>query len=108
MTDDDERRHGRREILRRALVVLAAVPAVSLVGCGGSDGGGIECGPSSLSAEQQRARQMLHYVDHGPSAERHCVRCRLYTGNASACGTCSAIAGPIHPEGTCDAFVANG
>ncbi|UJR84155.1 hypothetical protein [Sandaracinus amylolyticus] len=101
MDHDDARRLGRREMMRRSLVVLAAAPAVTAIGCGG---GALECTPGP--AGDQAMRTALHYVDHGPDASRHCVRCQLYTGGESACGTCSVVAGGIHPQGTCDSFVA--
>lgn len=103
MDHDDARRIGRRDMLRRSLVVLAAAPAVAAIGCGGGE---LTCDTGSLAADQTAMRQALHYTDHGPDAARHCSSCALYTGSATACGTCTVIAGAVHPQGTCDSFVA--
>jgi len=103
MDHDDARRLGRREMMRRSLVVLAAAPAVAAIGCGG---GALTCEPGSLSQEQTAMRQALHYVDTAADPARHCSACALYTGNEAACGTCSVVGGAIHPQGTCDSFVA--
>lgn len=103
MDHEDARRLGRRAMMRRSLVVLAAAPALGAIGCGG---GGLECEPGSLTPAQQTMRTSLHYVDHGTDAARHCIRCQLYTGGETACGTCTVVAGAIHPQGTCDSFVA--
>ena len=92
---------SRRSFGRHALVVLAAVPFVNA--CGSSE---LECPPGALSADQRAARSTLHYRDLGTDATRQCLACALYVGNATACGTCPAVAGPIHPRGTCDAFAA--
>lgn len=91
---------SRRTFGRHALIVLAAVP---LAACGGGE---LECESGALSADQRAMRGTLHYVDNGPDATRHCVGCALYVGNAAACGTCTVVAGAIHPRGTCDAFAA--
>ncbi|MBN8616039.1 MAG: high-potential iron-sulfur protein [Deltaproteobacteria bacterium] len=90
----------RRELGRHALTVLAAAPLFAACG-----GGELECA-GSPSADQRAVRTALHYVDHGPDTSRHCSRCSLYVGDATACGTCAAVPGAIHPEGTCDSFVA--
>jgi High potential iron-sulfur protein len=91
----------RREFGRYALVVLAAAPLASACG-----GGELECSPGSLSADQRTARTALQYLDTGSDPARHCSACMLYTGTATACGTCTVIAGAIHPQGTCNSFVA--
>jgi hypothetical protein len=103
MDHDDRGRIGRREMVRRSLLVLAAVPAATALGCGG---GGLTCDPGTLSAEQSAMRRSLHYSDHAQTASRACSGCALYTGSESACGTCSVVSGAIHPAGTCDSFVA--
>lgn len=104
MDHDDARRLGRRAMIGRSLVALAATPALGAIGCGG--GGGLECEPGSLTPQEQSMRSALHYVDLGDDPARHCIRCALYTGNERACGTCTVVAGAIHPQGTCDSFVA--
>lgn len=94
-------RIGRRAWIGRSLAVVAAVPA--LAACGG---GGLTCESESLAADQQAMRRTLHYSDQSASPARACHACALYTGDQSSCGTCSIIAGAIHPQGTCDSFVA--
>jgi hypothetical protein len=92
---------GRRTWITRSLVVLAAVPVLGA--CGES---AVQCGVAALSAEQQSARLALHYSDASADPARACHACRLYTGGQDACGTCTVVAGPVHPQGSCDAFAA--
>lgn len=96
---------GRRDLLRRALVVLAAAPVLgpALASCGSGE---LTCSTGGLSAAQLVVRSSLHYTDRGADASRHCSGCQLYTGGAEACGTCASVPGSIHPRGTCDAFAA--
>lgn len=96
---------GRREVLRRALVVIAAAPlaGASLAACGSGE---LSCSGGGLTPAQLALRGGLHYTEHGSDASRHCSGCQLYTGNATACGTCSSVPGSINPNGSCDAFAA--
>lgn len=104
--NESEKSFGRRTMLRRALVVLAASPVLgaSLSACG--SGGGLSCSTDGLGPAQLAVRGGLHYVEHGTDAARQCSGCQLYTGNATACGTCASVPGSINPQGTCDAFAA--
>lgn len=101
----ESRNFGRRDMLRRALVVLAAAPVMgsALASCGGGE---VSCSSGGLTPPQLAIRSGLHYAEHGPAATRHCSGCQLYTGAANACGTCSSVPGSINPTGTCDAFIA--
>ncbi|MDQ3033185.1 MAG: hypothetical protein M3Y87_12270 [Myxococcota bacterium] len=94
-------RIGRRAWIGRSLVVLAAVPALGACG-----GGGLTCESESLAADQAAMRRTLHYVDRSTNPSRACTACALYTGTEASCGTCTVIGGAIHPQGTCDSFVA--
>jgi hypothetical protein len=95
---------GRRDVLKRALVVLAAAPMLgsALEACGGGE-------PScagGVSSAQLTIRGTLHYRERGSDPSRACSGCQLYTGNATTCGTCISVPGSINPGGTCDAFSA--
>lgn len=96
---------GRRDLLRRALVVLAAAPVAAplLASCGGGE---LSCSGGTLTPAQLAVRSTLHYSEHSADAARRCSGCQLYTGTADACGTCSSIPGSINPGGSCDAFAA--
>lgn len=98
----EESKLSRRVVLKRSLTVLAALPVVSLMGCGGAPEA-VTCG--DVNAEQQAMRTTLQYVDHGPDAARHCSGCQLYTGTATACGSCQVLQGEINPQGSCTSFV---
>ena len=101
MSNDETTRMGRRAWVGRSLVVLAAVPVLGACG-----GGGLTCEPGTLSAAESTMRTTLHYTDHTGARLRQCSGCALYTGTETACGTCSVIAGAVHPQGSCDSFVA--
>lgn len=96
----------RREALRR-LVVLSAAAAVPawLVGCKSSptctDVSGLS--PDDVTMRNQTAA----YVDKSPDPSKKCSACSLYKpAGPDACGTCTAVKGPINPEGSCKLFVA--
>ena len=96
---------GRREVLKRSLLVLAAAPVLGACGSSGPD-----C--SSTAGLDQAAvtnRTTQQYVEHSVRASSHCSACRFFTaGAAGACGTCQLIAGPINPDGYCNLFNAAG
>lgn len=95
---------GRRALLRRALVVIAAAPV--MIPILSSCGGGEPSCSSALNAAQLATRGALHYSEHSPDTVRRCSACQLFVGTATACGTCTAIPGSINPAGSCDAFAA--
>lgn len=86
----------------------------SLFVIGGASLAGLACGkpevPEScpteaLSPDAQKMRDSLKYVDRGPEPAKFCDVCVQYKpGSSGACGKCSLLAGPIHPQGTCAAF----
>jgi hypothetical protein len=108
-----DQKMGRREMAKRALLVLgaAAVAPSALAGCGGEQGGGgggLSCtDTSALSPAELTTRQSQQYVDSSPHADKRCNNCRFYqAGQPNACGTCQVIRGPIHPQGYCNLWVA--
>jgi hypothetical protein len=95
---------GRRTLLRRSLIVLAAAPVLGACGSSGpscSDTTGLD--PTALAN-----RTTQQYVEHSLRASSHCSSCRFFTAGsgAGACGTCTLIAGPINPDGYCNLFAA--
>lgn len=97
---------GRREILKRGLIVLAAAPVLGA--CGG--GGGLDCSSTAgLDPAALANRTTQQYVEQSLRASSHCSVCRFFTaGAANACGSCTLIAGPINPNGYCNLFSAAG
>ncbi len=96
-------KHSRRVFLARITAGGAALGVLQAVGCGGGDS--VSC-DTNITPDARRTRTALRYVDVTSDASKRCISCTLYTGDATACGTCSAVPGPIHPDGTCSAFVA--
>lgn len=96
---------------RRALQVLGAVPLLGVAAQGVLSGCGKKGAPDScndvsgLSEAELSARTALQYVDKSPKPEE-CDACALYqpAPEASACGGCQIVKGPIHPKGYCTAF----
>lgn len=105
---------GRRDAARRALTVLgaAAVAPAALVACGGEEegGGGLTCTDTSgLAAAAVATRETQAYTDSSTHADQSCANCRFFTaGQAGQCGTCQVIQGPIHPDGHCNLWAAQG
>lgn len=60
-------------------------------------------GYAELTEQDRATRTQLQYVDASPQADRHCNNCMLYVepANGSACGGCTAFAGPVAPLGWC-------
>ncbi len=103
---------GRRQAAKRALTVLgaAAIAPGLLAACGGEEGGegGLTCTDTAgLEPAQIQTRQTQAYTDASADPAKKCTDCRFYTaGAANACGTCQVIAGPIHPDGSCNLWAA--
>ena len=99
---------GRRDALKRALTVLGAATVAPqlLAACGSESSGGLSCTDTTgLSAAEISTRESQAYADSSADPNKKCVDCTFYTaGQAGACGTCSVIRGPIHPDGTCNLF----
>lgn len=60
-------------------------------------------GYADLTEQDLAMRTQLQYVDASPQADRHCNNCMLYVepASGSACGGCTAFAGPVAPLGWC-------
>jgi hypothetical protein len=98
-----ERRH-----LLLASTATAAAALGALCACKRSE----TCPPdqvAKLSAEDKKLRDTLHYTEHSTDPQKLCNACQQYLPNTSTdCGGCKLIKGPIHPAGTCAAFMAIG
>jgi hypothetical protein len=94
---------------RTTLRVLGMVPLMSagLAACGGKTEPDSCNDVSALSDAEKKARNALQYTDKSPHADKHCKDCNLYlpAADASQCGGCQVVKGPIHPNGYCTAFV---
>lgn len=103
----DEKLISRRELLGKtiALGAVAAGAGVLLSACGSEESGPNCTDVSGLNAAQQATRTNLNYVEHSTMQGKNCANCSLFTaGAANACGTCSAVPGPINPGGHCNAW----
>lgn len=103
MSTQQPARLSRRVFVARVTASGAALGALSVLGCGGSEPEALTC-TGAVDATALATRSALHYVDAATDPSKTCLACALYQGNAAACGTCGAVPGPIHPQGTCDAF----
>lgn len=126
---DETQKTSRRSFLQQ-LTVLGTAGAITpfvISACGGGTEGGEagdatggetggETAPASFSCtdtsgltEQQiQMRENSQYVEPSVLADKHCSNCQLYTEPAAGvqCGGCQVIAGPIHPQGYCNLWVA--
>lgn len=101
-------RISRRVFLARGVAFGAVAGAVLTVGCGGGEEALSCTDVSGLSAAEQAARSGLGYVDASPhGAQKNCLNCNFYqAGAANACGSCTLVKGPIHPNGYCNSWAA--
>jgi hypothetical protein len=115
---------SRRQFLQRTAILGAAIGGSSLLAaCGqaattpstaagqGAQPTGLNCTDVSALTDQQKARRAeLQYVEKSQTAGQTCANCRRFVPptQANQCGTCSAVAGPINPEGHCAAWAAKG
>jgi hypothetical protein len=106
---------NRRDFLQRAAVLGATAVAGStfIAACnreGGGGGGGLSCmDTTGLTPADIATRTSMNYVDQTTNPEQPCRTCALYQPAAEgACGGCTLVKGPIHPEGWCTAWVAAG
>lgn len=66
---------------------------------------------STLSPEARSGRAKYNYVAQSPHAQKQCDNCQFWiadegNGNYEApCGGCRLFAGPVHPEGYCNAWL---
>lgn len=101
---------GRRDAARRMLMVVgaAAVAPVALSACGEEEPAGLSCTDTAgLTPQELTTRQSQAYTDQSPHADKTCDNCNFYTaGQPNQCGSCTVIAGPIHPDGYCNLWAA--
>lgn len=59
-----------------------------------------------LTAEDERARKLLSYVERSPIPKRLCANCRFYRATfPGECGRCFVLKGRIHPAGWCRRWI---
>ena len=103
-----DNRISRREFLH-ATTLLGGVVVVLGAGCGSSGTGALTCTDTRALSDADRAlRAHLQYSDRSPDPTTTCSGCRFFIAPASvpACGTCSLVRGPVHPDGKCTSWVA--
>jgi len=60
---------------------------------------------TGLSEREQLLRTQLAYAEPSPTVQKLCIDCTYFVPqNDGACGACSTVPGPIHPQGTCLLF----
>jgi hypothetical protein len=100
--------HETKLTRRRALTILGAIPlAAAAVACGGSKNEPDSCSDvSALSEGDKTGRTALQYVDKSTDPQKRCETCSLFqpAPEASKCGSCQVVKGPIHPKGYCSAY----
>lgn len=99
------RREWLGQVCSAALVVAGG--AMVLSACKGG-GGSLSCTDTTGLTEADLAtRTATQYVDAATDPAKKCSACMLYVAGAQgACGTCSAVKGPINPDGSCTTWVA--
>ena len=127
---DETQKTSRRSFLQQLTVLgtAGAITPIVLSACGGGESGGAEgteangdaganqaaeasfsCEDTSGLTEQQiQMRTNAQYVDDSPHEDKRCDNCQLYKQPEAGqqCGGCQVIAGPIHPKGYCNLWVA--
>ena len=96
-------------VLSRRSLLLGTSSAVVLAGTAACDKAPSSCNDvSGLSPEQQAGRNALGYEDTTSQPGKTCAKCAQYVPAAkvSECGKCKVLAGPVHPNGYCRAYVA--
>lgn len=100
---------SRRSFLAGTTRLCAAIAGTALLAACRTGGGGAAAATcddtAGVDAAMQQARSGLQYVTQAADPAKRCDACMLYTaGAAGGCGTCTALAGPIAPAGSCMAF----
>jgi hypothetical protein len=116
----DQENMTRKEFMRKLSMLGAGfVGAFSfLSSCKKSDKGEQEakkeitddpCGDlSALTEDEKATRDVFEYVAQSPYPEKLCDNCALWVEpeGENFCGGCEIMAGPIHPKGYCNAWIA--
>jgi hypothetical protein len=100
---------ARRHLLVSSSLALLGVGALAgLAGCKRSE----HCPPeelAKLSPEDKKLRETLQYTERSPDPQKLCNACQQYLPDTDRdCGGCKLLKGPIHPAGTCTAFMSKG
>lgn len=93
---------------RRAFLYALAAGVGSISLLGGCKRKAFTCNePSKLSETARNVRANVKYVDKTPIKGKTCEVCSRYRDPKSGdgCGTCTAFAGPVHPDGYCKLWV---
>lgn len=104
--------NNKPKISRRLFCFTAAgASGLALVGmgCGGGGEEALSCNDvSGLSAAEQATRTSTEYVDASPhGVSKQCLNCNFKQNlTATACGGCTVVPGPVHPNGYCNLWVA--
>jgi len=106
----------RRTFIHRVGVwtALAASSGLALQACGGDAAGddksaaSVKCDDlSALDEAQKTQRTALGYVELSVQEGKNCTNCQqnVPAADATACGTCKVVPGPINPGGYCNVWV---
>ncbi|MGB0678452.1 MAG: high-potential iron-sulfur protein [Polyangiales bacterium] len=107
-------KQGRREFLRHSgcnLALAAAGSALYWSACGGKkkeESQALRCNDTSgLDPAAVQTRKSLAYIEPSPHHDKNCANCRFFQSKGDkACGACTLMQGPIHPQGYCNSWVA--
>lgn len=96
----------RRQMLWLGAGALVALGSLARCSKRQADPDSIRCTAQELSADDQRTRTALGYVERSPQANKSCSQCQQYVPAPSedACGSCKILKGPMHPAGYCNAY----
>ena len=114
---DGVERLDRRRFFERALAlgVAALGTGAVLTGCDKDRGAvssqnkpaaRVDCADvSGLSDSELGTRKALQYVEQSAKPGQQCNNCKLFL-EKEPCDGCSALPGPVQPEGWCTAWIA--
>jgi hypothetical protein len=95
---------SRRELIRTGAAGIGAL--VVLAGC--HKRVDLTCtNTAGLAADDVTVRQKLAYTDLANDPKKACASCAQFVSPTEDdhCGGCKIIRGPIHPAGSCKAYV---
>ena len=122
----DSNKVSRRSFLQRlgALGVAGVGASTVLSACGGDDAAPADdatadadfacddlSGLSDQEIEQREQQvQTLQYVEETPNPDELCSNCTFWQEPEAGdqCGGCDLFPGPVHPDGWCNSWVAEG
>ncbi len=100
----DDRRINRRDAAKRFFLASASLAAPAWVlACGKGE---LACNDTSgLKPDEVTARNSLGYKEKAADPAKACSKCSQYEAKGEGqCGGCKVMKGPIHPDGSCNAF----